>query len=119
MNTPGRVVPFGTTTATARLVGGASVLLGWSLLETTGGATATATLYDGEQNNGQTVAAISLLAGQSTRDWLGVPGLLCERGLTLVVSSGSVSGAVWVVPGRVDGSVISLEGSYQLWSGEQ
>lgn len=76
--------------------GGNGLVMGWSLLETTGAAAAVVELYDGQDAGGQLVAAISLSPGQSTRDWLGPSGIETDIGLFVRVVSGTVRGAVWV-----------------------
>ena len=75
--------------------GGRSLIMGWSLLETTGTAAATVEIWDGQDATGQLIAAISLDPGESTRDWLGPEGIETDIGLFVRVIGGSVRGAVW------------------------
>jgi hypothetical protein len=77
-------------------IGGAQLVMGWSLRETTGAATATVEVFDGQDTTGQLLASISLNPGQSIRDWLGPGGLETDIGVFVSVLSGSVRGAIWV-----------------------
>lgn len=82
-------------TGSQQVLGGPSLLMGWSFLESTGAAAATVEVYDGYGAGAQLVTAISLSAGQSTRDWLGPHGIYCSEGLFVNVVAGSVRGALW------------------------
>jgi hypothetical protein len=83
-------------TGSQKVLGPGSLLMGWALLETTGVASATAEIWDGQDATGQLLVPISLTAGQSTRDWLAGDGVLSQSGLFLNVVSGTVRGVVWV-----------------------
>ena len=90
------VLPVSIPTGQSGVVlGGPALLFGWSLRESTGAAPAQLDVYDGADQTGQLVATITLTAGQSTRDWLGLPGLYCRRGLYVNAVSGSVTGVLW------------------------
>lgn len=71
-------------------------LMGWSLKETTGAATAAFELYDGNDVTGQSLAPVTLQANESIRDWFGATGIICERGLFINVTSGSVRGTLFM-----------------------
>lgn len=83
------------TGASGAVLGGPALLFGWSLRESTGAAAAQLDIYDGADGTGQLLATITLTAGQSTRDYPGLPGLYCARGLFVNAVAGSVAGAVW------------------------
>lgn len=83
-------------TGSQKVLGGPGLLMGWSFLESTGAAGATVEVWDGGDTTGQLVTAISLVAGESTRDWLAGDGILLQVGLFVNVISGSVRGALWV-----------------------
>lgn len=72
------------------------ILVGWSLRESTGGATAAVRLIDGGDATGQNVAAISLASGGSDHEGIGPDGPLCNQGLFLQIVSGSVEGSLWI-----------------------
>jgi hypothetical protein len=83
-------------TGSQKVLGPGSLLMGWALLETGGVAGATVEVWDGQDATGQLLVPITLLAGQSTRDWLAGDGVLSQSGLFLNVVSGTVRGVVWV-----------------------
>lgn len=90
------VLPVSIPTGQSGVVlGGPLLLFGWSLRESTGAAPAQLDVYDGADQTGQPVATVTLAAGESTRDWLGLPGLYCRRGVFVNAVAGSVAGAVW------------------------
>lgn len=70
-------------------------LMGFALRETTGTAGATVELRDGTDATGDLVVAVTLAAGESTRDHFGEGGLGLGTGLYLVRVAGSVDGSVW------------------------
>lgn len=69
---------------------------GWSLVESTGAAAATAELRDGAQSGGDVVAEISLGIGQAESKVTPGKGIKISSALTLVVLTGSVRGSLWV-----------------------
>lgn len=71
-------------------------LMGWALKESTGAAAAAFELYDGNDATGQSLAPVTLVANESIRDWFGAAGVLCERGVFLNVTAGSVRGTLFV-----------------------
>ena len=71
-------------------------LMGWALVETTGAAVAAAELYDGNDATGQSLLPVTFQANESVRDWFGTQGILCQRGLYLNVTAGSVRGTLFV-----------------------
>lgn len=92
---PVNTLPFRLITASQPLFARECRLYGWSFVEDTDTDPASIELIDGGNANGALVVPITLSAGQSTRDWLGKPGLEVRSGLYLNVISGSVSGSVW------------------------
>lgn len=90
-------VPIAATAAGLAITARPCRLYGWSLVETTGAAIAACDLIDGGAAAGTEITPITLSAGQSTRDWLGRPGLLVQSGLFLNVTAGTVRGAVWIL----------------------
>ena len=79
----------------AQIVSGDVYLAGWSVRETTGAAVAQLDLFDGNGNGGVLVASIALAAGASDARSLGGHLLVIRNGLTVVVNSGAVTGALW------------------------
>lgn len=70
-------------------------LVGFSLRETTGAASATIYLRDGNDNSGDIIAAIQLAPGESAREYYQY-GLAFGYGVFLDVAAGAVEGAVYV-----------------------
>lgn len=105
-------LPIPVTAANIALVGRELRLYGWSFLETTGAGPATVQLLDGAGIGGTDVVDISLSAGQSTRDWLGAPGIRLQTGLFLRVVTGSVQGSIWYM-GLSDDEIFRLAGYQQ------
>lgn len=77
---------------------GACLLRGWSFLETTGTDTAEVDIYDGDVGADLLVAAISLSAGESTRDYPPGAGIMIRTFAFVYVVSGSVRGSLWLTP---------------------
>lgn len=75
------------------LSGASGVLMGYGLRETTGTATATLELRDGQ---GALICPVTLAANESARDWFGPGGLSFVNGLQLVRVAGSADGAVYL-----------------------
>lgn len=120
MHLPGaRTTPIPTTTAGYLLVAGASLLAGWSFIETTGGAPAELALYDGAGTNGALIADIALAAGESTRDLIPAPGLAVHTSLYLDVVSGSIRGAVWLTPAVIIDGYAFAEGYVPVSAGDE
>lgn len=102
-------VPFATTTVDLQLITRECRLYGWSFVETSGTDIAEIDLYDGSSNNGNLLVPITLSPGQSTRDWLGKPGLRVQGGVFADLVAGSVRGSIWVV-GLSDDAILELAG---------
>lgn len=79
----------------AFVLAGDFLIGGWSFLETTGAATATLELLDGDGNSGTTVAVISLAAGGSMSFHAPGRGIEVRSGLWLNAVAGSVRGSIW------------------------
>lgn len=76
-------------------------LMGWSLRESTGAATALVEVRVGNSDNaadasGALIVTIKLAAGESTRDWFGDSGIGFGAGLIVHLVSGAVVGAVYL-----------------------
>lgn len=95
---PAVPLPFPALAAGGVLISGRGVMLvGWSVIETTGAAAAEVDLFDGHDASGTPVAYVSLSASQSSREALPRPGLALERGLWVQWITGSTKGVLWVV----------------------
>lgn len=88
--------PFGFG-ASGLVVGSATLLVGWSVRETSGAAGAVVEIRDGSAA-GELVGASSLPAGTSDTVWAGDRGVGVQGGLFVVLVSGAVSGALWAIP---------------------
>lgn len=84
------------TVAGATFATGPVRLMGWALKESTGAAAAAFELYDGTDTTAQSLAPVTLVANESIRDWFGTHGIICERGLFINVTAGSVRGTLFV-----------------------
>lgn len=84
--------------ASASPLSGSLRLGGWSLVEATGAAPATAELRDGALSGGEAVAEISLGIGAADTRTAPGKGLAINSALTLVVLTGSIKGSFWVNP---------------------
>lgn len=82
------------------LSGRRGYLMGWSVRETSGTATATFRLWNTTTAQGVIVASVSLNAGESSRDYLPA-AVECEGGLYFDILSGALEGSVWFI---VDGN---------------
>ena len=101
MSVLARTLPIATTTTDTTPITGTLVLFGWTWIETTGSAAAGVELYDGSSTGGALIVPVALNQGESTRDLWGHPGLHVQTGLFLHVTSGSIKGSLWYVPGNV------------------
>lgn len=105
---PSQSQAFPATTVGIILISGRGVLTGWALKETTGAAAATLNIWDGTDNRGLLLAPVNLAANESNREWFSDWGIAFSRGIFVEVLTGSVSGAVWVIPQElipVDGAL--------------
>ena len=94
----GTVYNFATTISSEGLVAsGVNAVLGWSVHETTGLASASLVIWDNASAaSGTNYGIITLNPNESTRDWFGSMALTSVTGgLYLQVVSGSVAGAVF------------------------
>lgn len=89
-------ISLGAITAGALATARAVKLLGWAVRETTGVAAAALSIYTGAGDSGELVVPINLAASESSRDWLGDPGIYCPKGLYVAIEAGSVTVVVWV-----------------------
>jgi hypothetical protein len=88
-------VPASAASRPFALAGG-FLIGGWSLIETTGAASATLELIDGDANGGTSIAVISLAAGACQCFPAPGRGLEVRSGLWLSAVAGSVRGSIWV-----------------------
>lgn len=77
-------------------IGGRSILMGYSVKEASGTASAEIDIVNGADATGMIVCPVTLSAGQSTEDWFGPQGLQMDVGVFCHVASGAVVGSVWV-----------------------
>lgn len=94
---PARLLPVPATSTSRLLYSRGAVVMGWAFVESTGAGTARVNLYSGVDTTGTLAVPISLLADQSTRDYLSPAGVYFPSGVYLEVVSGSVVGSVWVI----------------------
>lgn len=87
--------PVAATAASQNILSTSCLLVGFSFIESSGGAPAVFNIIDGNDVNGEVVAVVGLDPGQSIRDLISDPGLLVETGPFLQVVSGSVRGSIW------------------------
>jgi hypothetical protein len=78
------------------LISGSGCITYADAFETTGSATASVTMYDGNSNNGQVMIDYQLSAGQSTSEQWGPHWMPFYQGLFLVTNSGTASGSISV-----------------------
>lgn len=93
---PAQLFPVSATTTSTSVYVGAAILHGWAYRETTDTTRAELELRDGA--SGPVVVPITLLAGESTRDWLGDVGIYVRTGLYVAVLSGTVQVSLWATP---------------------
>lgn len=91
-----QAVSFPATTGNVPLISGDAMVCGWSIIETSGAAPAQLTIMDGSDASGQPIAYVTLAPGQGVNDIISVPGIYCTRGVTVLVTAGSVKGVVWL-----------------------
>ena len=87
--------------ASRQVLGGGDVrrLLGWSIRETSGAATATFRLRDGNNAAAVMLANANLAANESIRDFWFPAGILVATGrIYLEIVSGSVEGVLYYLP---------------------
>lgn len=91
-----RPFPFGPVGAPGVAVWvGDIYLAGWVLTESTGAAAAAVQLVDGGDANGVPLATINLAIGQTVQGFLGGHLLVCQTGLFVRVTAGSVVGDIY------------------------
>lgn len=77
------------------VLSGRGVLRGYSFRETSGTAAAVLRVRAGFNATANLIASVSLVAGESVRDYFGESGLRADTGLYVEVVSGVVEGSVW------------------------
>lgn len=94
----GQSTALATPTTTSGVVVSTNIrtLLGWSVAESTGLATAKFRLRDGTGVSGKLIAPLTLAANESARDWFAEQALVINSGaLFLEMVSGSIEGTVY------------------------
>lgn len=81
--------------ASGIVLAGPGVLRGYSLRETTGTAPAVFRIHGGLDAFAPVIAVVSLVAGESVRDWFGESGVRTRNGLYFELVTGTVEGSVW------------------------
>lgn len=94
---PVQAISFAAATSGQLILNRECRLYGWAFLETSGNAAAQLEVFDGTTVNSQSIAPIALLAGQSSRDIWGKPGIEIRTGLFVNISAGSVRGSLYVL----------------------
>lgn len=113
---PGMVLPastgleFAAGAAGTQLINGLVLLTGWAVEEPGGLVEGRLLLRDGLTSAGNVRVPIRLAAGESRSDDAPMQGVVFQRGIFLDVTTGSVTGCLFVVPSHlfriVDGVVI-------------
>lgn len=116
---PARTIPIAVTTTDVLLINGAGILTFYNFTETTGSATAAVQLFDGTDDGGALLTDVTLLANESTRDPIPTPCVAFRNALFLEVLSGSVKGAVWVIPGEQVNAYMTMQGVDPIWLGAE
>lgn len=93
-------VPLSAVSASRLLFGRGCWLMGWSLIEPTGAAAASALFYEGSGTNGSVVGGFSIAQGTDSNQGFGPFGIVCDGGLFLDVLAGEVTGSVTVIASR-------------------
>lgn len=96
MRAPAQAFPQNATSASTTVYVGAAILHGWGFRETSDTARAELEVRDGAQ--GQLIVPITLLAGESTRDWLSGTGLYVRTGLYVAMLTGTAQWSLWATP---------------------
>lgn len=92
-------IKFDLSSADECVLHSGALLYGWSFIESTGGAGVTFDVIDGEDAaRGLLIAPISLVGGESTRDFFGSAPMLVRVGLTIGNVAGAVKGSLYVTP---------------------
>jgi len=84
------------TGQTGRLSTSSGRLAGFSIRETSGAAAAVVRLRDGSDATGDLLSTISLVSGESVRDWFMPSGISFGYGLFLEVLTGVVEAVVYL-----------------------
>lgn len=82
--------------ATVQLQSGMVIVHGWSVANTASAGAGEIDIYNGSDATQTHVGVILLQPGTSNAVSMGLPGILCDVGLTVVTNSASLRGALWV-----------------------
>lgn len=94
--THARKIAIPTTTASGIIFSQGGTLLAVCISETTGSSGASVDFVDGESSDSDEIVPYTLLANESVRDSFSPLGIPFDRGVYLVVNSGSVKGSITV-----------------------
>jgi hypothetical protein len=114
---PARPLRFQLTTGSQTLITGAGILSGWSLIESTGAAASTLSVYDGAISDATALGFVSLTQGQSTRDLFTPPGIQFDQGLIVSATVGATKGVIYAVPGEVFDQWLITQGYAPYYAG--
>lgn len=88
-------LPFTGATGSKLLVEGPVILVAVFARET-GAQAGSVDVIDGRDATGQQVASQAIVSGGNVAIAPAAPGLLCTRGVTLVITTSTLKGGVWV-----------------------
>lgn len=88
-------IPVNNVHTTQALLSGALIFVGWAFRETAAAA-GSFDFYDGMDATGDQAGSQVIAASGGNSQSIGVKGMLCQRGLTIVVTSSTLKGAIWV-----------------------
>lgn len=111
-------IPISDRTTDLQVISGLALITGWSFIEMTGAATAQVNLYDGTSANGALIAAISLIANESTRDLIPAPFVAAMSGVYLEVLTGEIMGSLWTIPATLENGYAFADGAKGVWTGD-
>lgn len=88
-------IPVSNTHVTQTLLDGPCILVGFAFRETAAAA-GTIDFKDGRDATGEDAGSFVIAASGGLSQSVGVKGVLMEVGLTVIVASSTIRGAVWV-----------------------
>lgn len=92
---PAVAYPVNSVHATQTLIDGMCIFLGWAFRETAAAA-GSFDFYNGRDTTGTQAGSGVISASGGNAQQLGDQGILCGTGLTLVVTSSTLKGSIWV-----------------------
>lgn len=94
---PSHAFPFTNLSATQQLLNGRYIITGLDI-NNMGTVAAVLTLYDGQDTSGSQLAVQRVGSTNTVITPWPARGVLCEIGVLLGVSGGTLSGTVWAIP---------------------